>query len=368
MRIAFYAPLKPPDHPVPSGDRRVAQLFMEALRRAGHNPVVASHLRSYDGRGDMARQAGLAARGRRGAERLLRHYAAKPNESPALWFTYHLYHKAPDFLGPRVSAALAIPYIVAEASSAPKRVAGAWASWHRAVAEAIGQADAVIGLNPADRECVLPLLRDPGRWVALKPFLDAPSYAPARRRGSGPARLVVVAMMRPGDKLASYRVLGDALALLRDLPWTLDVIGAGPAGDDVHRALAGLGDRVVWIGALAPEAIAAHLARADFYVWPAINEAFGMALLEAQAAALPVVAGDAGGTGDIVATGKTGLLVPAGDAPAFAAAVRRLLVEPHTRAAFAIAARRKILAEHDIPIAADQLAGIIAGLERRRVA
>ena len=34
MRVAFYAPLKPPDHPVPSGDRRVAQLFLQALRFA----------------------------------------------------------------------------------------------------------------------------------------------------------------------------------------------------------------------------------------------------------------------------------------------------------------------------------------------
>jgi hypothetical protein len=46
MRIGFYAPLKPPDHPVPSGDRRIARLFVEALRLAGHMPFVASHLRS----------------------------------------------------------------------------------------------------------------------------------------------------------------------------------------------------------------------------------------------------------------------------------------------------------------------------------
>ena len=36
MRIAFYAPLKPPDHPVPSGDRRMARLLMAALATAGH--------------------------------------------------------------------------------------------------------------------------------------------------------------------------------------------------------------------------------------------------------------------------------------------------------------------------------------------
>ena len=61
MRIAFYAPLKPPDHPVPSGDRRMAQLFLAALRGAGHEPVLASRFRSFEGRGDPARQARLAA-------------------------------------------------------------------------------------------------------------------------------------------------------------------------------------------------------------------------------------------------------------------------------------------------------------------
>ena len=60
MRIAFYAPLKPADHPTPSGDRRIARLFLEALRHAGHQPFVASRLRSYDGAGDTKRQARLA--------------------------------------------------------------------------------------------------------------------------------------------------------------------------------------------------------------------------------------------------------------------------------------------------------------------
>ena len=52
MRIAFYAPLKPPDHPVPSGDRQIAQLFLAALRLAGHEPVLVSCFRSFEGYGD----------------------------------------------------------------------------------------------------------------------------------------------------------------------------------------------------------------------------------------------------------------------------------------------------------------------------
>src|SRR6516162_7792641 len=126
MRIAFYAPLKPPDHPIPSGDRQVAQLFLAALRRGGHDPVLASRFRSFEGRGDRYLQTRLAALGRKLAERLVRRYRAAPASAPDLWFTYHIYHKAPDWLGPRVALALGVPYVVAEASFAPKRAGGAW--------------------------------------------------------------------------------------------------------------------------------------------------------------------------------------------------------------------------------------------------
>src|SRR5437762_107863 len=119
MRVAFYAPLKSPDHPVPSGDRRIARLFLQALRVAGHQPFVVSRLRSYDGGGDPERQRRLAAIGRRLADRMLRHWRGHPEEMPQLWLTYHLYYKAPDWFGPAVSKALGIPYVVAEASFAP---------------------------------------------------------------------------------------------------------------------------------------------------------------------------------------------------------------------------------------------------------
>jgi glycosyltransferase involved in cell wall biosynthesis len=175
-------------------------------------------------------------------------------------------------------------------------------------------------------------------------------------------------MMRPGDKLASYRVLGSALGQLLDLPWSLEVIGDGPARAEVEAALAPLGDRVRYAGALAEPAIAARLSEADIFVWPAINEAFGMALLEAQASGLPVVAGNSGGVGDIVADGETGLLAPPGDADAFAAALRTLLADPERRAQFGAAARAKIARAHDLPAAAARLGDIIATLTRVRAA
>ena len=320
MRIAFYAPLKPPDDPTPSGDRRIARLLLDALRLAGHEPFVASGLRSYDGIGDPARQASLAEGARRCAEHLLARWRQVPVTAPKLWFTYHLYYKAPDWLGPLVSEALGIPYVIAEASYAPKREGGWWDLGHRAVEQALRRADAVLGLNPADRACVLPLLRDPQRWNALAPFIDTTPYRVQERRLlETPCRLIAVAMMRPGDKLASYSLLGAALADLLDLEWSLDIVGDGAAGAEVEAALAPLGTRVRYRGALDDIGVAAALAAADLFVWPAINEAFGMALLEAQASGLPVVAGGSGGVGGIVDDGETGLLAPPGDVGAFAA-------------------------------------------------
>ena len=61
MRIAFYAPMKPPNHPVPSGDRRMARLLIRALDLAGHEVSVASRLRSWEGRGDRKKQSRIRA-------------------------------------------------------------------------------------------------------------------------------------------------------------------------------------------------------------------------------------------------------------------------------------------------------------------
>src|SRR5438132_640172 len=194
---------------------------------------------------------------------------------------------------------------VAEASDAPKQALGAWSTGRDAVETAIRRADAVIGLNSTDRDCVLPLLRDPRRWVAVKPFLDAASFGRQARATLGPPRLIVVAMMRYGDKFASYQLLANALSRLLDLSWSLEVVGDGPARGDVEEALALVKERVTWAGELCSAAIRDRLAAADLFVWPALNEAFGMALLEAQASGLPVVAGGGGGVSEIVVSGIT---------------------------------------------------------------
>jgi len=369
MHIAFYAPLKPPTHPRPSGDRRMARLLMAALKRAGHEVTLASRLRGYDRTGEALNQARIRARGEAAARRLLARYRALPRaERPALWFTYHPYYKAPDWLGPSVADALGIPYVVAEASHAPKRAGGPWAHGHAASEAAIRRADAIMVLNPADRGCLSALLGGDERLHALPPFLDAAAYAPppsraalraatARRYSLGPDRvwLLSVAMMRAAEKLESYRLLASALARIADPSWQLLIVGGGEAQAQVRAAFAGFAsDRVVFAGTLAPDRLPELYAGADIFAWPSVGEAYGMALLEAQASGLPAVAGAYGGVGQLIADGRTGFLTPPGDVVAFAAALAELIAQPARRAAMATAARARVLAGHDI-VAASRL-------------
>lgn len=364
MRIAFYAPLKSADHPVPSGDRRVARLLLSAIRAAGHEVHIASRLRAHDAVGDARQQERIRRHGASLARRYLcRHHEKRPD----LWFTYHLYHKAPDWLGPTVSAMFSIPYVVAEASVAPKQAGGPWAQGHASVCAAVRQAARILVINPADAECLLPLLDAPDRLVAFPPFLDtAPPRQAATARHRHRAALAashglppesvwiaVTAMMRSGDKMESYRLLGRAMACLTDLPIRWLVAGDGPAREAVEDALGPA--RVTYLGALDRPAIDALHAAADIFVWPAVREAFGMALLEAQAAGLPVVAGASPGVAQIVAHGETGLLTPGGADTMLANAVRRLVEDPALRQQMGKAAMCKAERHHDSATAALRL-------------
>jgi glycosyltransferase involved in cell wall biosynthesis len=106
---------------------------------------------------------------------------------------------------------------------------------------------------------------------------------------------------------------------------------------------------------LEPDVLRQLYRAADIYVWPAVKEAWGMAFLEAQAAGLPVVAGRSGGVPAIIADRETGLLVPEGDAQAFADAVGELLAQPQLRSAMSSAAMSHAERHHDIRLAAELL-------------
>lgn len=84
------------------------------------------------------------------------------------------------------------------------------------------------------------------------------------------------------------------------------------------------------------------------FVQPSLDEGFGVAVLEAMASGLPVVASDVGGLREIVEDGKTGFLVPPRDPAAFAEKIRLLLGDPDLRAAMGAAGRRRAQEEFSL--------------------
>ncbi len=352
-RVAFHAPMKAPDHPGPSGDRLIARLTLAALERAGFAPECVSRLRTLDMAGDAAAQARLRAAATAEAARLVRTLERAP---PALWFTYHCYYKAPDLIGPAVSTALGIPYAISEASVSPRRRVGAWAAFAALSDAAIAEADRLFWTTARD----LPGLEAAGhgaRLVHLPAFLD-PGPAPAPRPASSPLRLLAVAMMRPGDKLESYRRLAAALAHL-ECDWRLTVVGHGAAEAEVTALLAPFGGRIDRVSGITdPALIRPHYEAADLLVWPGVNEGVGMAWLEAQAAGLPAVAEDGPAARALVGGGR---LAPPDDPPAFAAAITGAAAE---RASLSRAARAHVEAHHGLDAAAAILRANLAELVR----
>ncbi|AGS24667.1 glycosyltransferase family 4 protein [Rhizobium etli] len=354
MRVAFYAPMKSPNHPVPSGDRLMARLLIRALEVAGHEVEVISDFRAYAATPEAA--AALEPAIRAELERLRLKTQSGPR--PDLWFCYHPYYKSPDPFGPVISAELSIPYVTAEASYAAKRDRTGWAAHQALVGEAIMRAAVNIGFTGRD-QAGLAAAFPQARLAGLKPFIDTSLFerlSPAPDRH----RLMTVAMMRPGDKMESYAMLAKALRLIDDRSWTLAVIGDGPMRQEVQALFGDFPtNRIEWLGERDEAEIAGLLGRGGLYIWPGCGEAYGLAYLEAQAAGLPVVAQETAGVPAVVEAGVTGLLTPDGDVAAYAAAVAALLDDAGARDGMGQAARRFVLAERSLTVAAHRLDGIL---------
>lgn len=363
--IAFYAPLKAPDHPVASGDRRMARLLFAALERAGLSPRMESRLRAYEPTGAAPAQAAIDAAAAEEATRLIAACRGGTMAAPRLWFTYHCYYKAVDRLGPVVARALGIPYCVAEASRAPSRAAGPLGAAHARNEAALDAADAIFVMTARDRPA-LESARPAGQsLIDLPPFVEG-GGAPFRPRPAREAmHLLTVAMMRRGDKLESYRQLAQALSRV-ERPWRLTIAGDGAARAEVEALFASFGERVHFAGLVDDaRALGALYDDADLFVWPAVNEAYGMVFLEAAARGCPALAGNHGGVASVVIADDTGVLVPPNDDDAFAHALSRLADDPARRDALGARAHAFVREERNLDGAAGTLRGALLPLIER---
>lgn len=366
-RIAFYAPLKPPSHPIPSGDREIARNLLKALALAGFEPFVASEAIAYQKRPSAELFLDRKARCEADMDRLLSAWREEPAQRPDLWMTYHPYCKAPDWIGPPICRALAIPYVTVEACRTRQDTDADWADGRAVVQAAVHRAAANFCLKPADRAYLESFLPDASSIVPLKPFIDLADLPEAANVGGtgtkpdGPL-ILAVGMMRPGAKIDSYRLLAEALAGLVDRPWRLVIIGDGPGRNEVEAMFAFAGDRARFTGSVPHEQVLGWMKKAALFAWPGVREAFGVAYLEAQASGLSVAAFATTGVPVVVGHGESGLLAPEFDIAAYRDNLARLLASPEERARLGAGGRSKVAREHGLDAAATTLRGALLPL------
>ena len=174
--------------------------------------------------------------------------------------------------------------------------------------------------------------------------VDAATREATRARlsdGGGPLVICVAHLVARKNVVSAV----EALALMER--GQLVLVGDGPERGYLERRSSELGvrDRVRFLGAVRPEEVPALLAASDAFVLPSLYEGRPIALLEAMAAGLPVVASPVGGIPEIVDEGTNGLLVDARDAAGLARALERATGPEASRFS---AAARATAAAHDI--------------------
>ncbi|MEJ3657059.1 glycosyltransferase family 4 protein [Actinomycetes bacterium KLBMP 9759] len=238
------------------------------------------------------------------------------------------------------------------------------------------RADTVITCSAAMRDEVAELFElDPARITVMHNGISPRAWrvgprrvaaARARHSPSGAPMLLYF------GRLEYEKGVQDLIAALprvrRSHPGTtLLVAGTGTATEMLVAAARTHRVRrsVEFLGHLPDADLAAALAAADAVVLPSRYEPFGIVALEAAAARAPLVASTAGGLGEVVVDGKTGLSFPPGDVPALAAAITRVLDDPKAAARRAGAARSRLGEDFDWTRIASRTATLYASARTR---
>lgn len=353
MRIAFYAPFKPLDHPNPSGDLMIGREIFGFLKKQNHQPFIISRLRSRWIYWKPVRlmQAILE---QRNVIRLLK------REPVNLWLTYHCYYKAPDLLGPKVCARLQIPYAIIQPSYGT-RVSRNWKTrpGYYLNRKALLAADTL--LTDRDRDYTnLQRIIAPDRLHRIKPGLNPKMFTfkeetraelrSSWQTGSKPV-ILTAAMFRSDVKTRSLIRLLKSCIRLHDSGhnFLLVIAGDGPEKNRLRRLAAELPKKkVLFTGRIARKKMYRYYSAADIFAFPGINESLGMVFLEAQSCGLPVIACNNGGIPEVVVNNTTGFLTPIDDELSFDQALLELLTNPEKRKNMGRAAAEYVRTEHDI--------------------
>jgi glycosyltransferase involved in cell wall biosynthesis len=142
------------------------------------------------------------------------------------------------------------------------------------------------------------------------------------------------------DREKNLSFLLDAVARVHAPRIRLLIVGRGTQTAALRReaALRSMGERAEFRGGVTPDRLSTYYQAADLFVFASTTETQGLAVLEAMASGLPVVAVRASGVEEVVAEGVSGLLVPE-DAGAFAAAVSQILADTDLASKLALGGR-----------------------------
>jgi glycosyltransferase involved in cell wall biosynthesis len=362
-KIAFFAPLKPPDHPIPSGDRQMARMFLSALGRAGYDTMLASRAVLYSkrhGEEHLALRKNLA---HSESIRLLSEFEDS-GWRPDLWFSYHPYDKSPDWLGEEICERLSIPFVAAEPCKTGQGPNGEWLPWRAESKRIIAKAAMNLVMTHSDLEFVSGFV-PPERIAWFDPFIDVDAIEASRvaddpwSPGSG-VRLLAVGMMRPGAKIESYGVLSSALHQIGDLFWKLVIVGGGPEEPKVRSLFEDFPPgRVIFAGERPAGEVLTLMGMADALAWPGCREAYGMVYLEAASRGVPAVALKNMGVPRVVEDGRTGLLAEPADAENYALCLRRIIADAELRTELGKGARAFVENERSGAAAALRLRQIL---------
>ena len=367
MKIAFYSPLKPFDHKIVSGDRNIARTLIKLLKNLGHEVIIASRFRSYAKK--SFEQKIILKSSKNEIDLTLNKMEL---EQPNLWFTYHNYYKAPDYIGPTVSEKLSIPYIILEASYAKKREVGEWKNGSRSALKSISAANALISFTKRDFIEVNKIFKDKKKNYILPPFPDTSVFYKKRTekkilKKNFSAKFMIpentlwiltVAMMRDeNSKLESYEILSKSIKLL-DQNYSLLIVGNGPKKTYVEKQFEGdINKKVFMLGEMIHSDLANLYNCCEIFAWPGVNEAFGLSYLEAQACGLPIVAGNSGGVPEIIKNNKTGILVDIKNKNPvnFSKALKKLLTDVKLRYSMSTEAENFIKSKRSLKASAAKL-------------
>ena len=211
-----------------------------------------------------------------------------------------------------------------------------------ALRQVSGRIDAAVAVSDAAASFVRRVVRVPLEIVPNG--VDVPAFSDPGRPVEGLPAGPKILWVNRLDPQKGFEIMLRAFEQLASEVGEVHLLVAGDGRDRVLlRSLPGdLRSRVMRLGTVPHEVLPRYHAAADVFASPATGqESFGIVLVEAMAAGVPVVATDIPGYREVVRDGVDGLLVPPNDPNALAAAIRRVLSEPELAAALKAAGRSR---------------------------